>query len=174
MGSMEGQIVEYKDDFNTCKETFVTFRIIHEALNPEEITGKFQLAPSDSWRKGEPKEWKGRAARTGMWVLSTENRVLSRDLRRHLDWIIEHVQDKSLVLDDLRTQGYHIDVFCHWVQLGGTGGPILSPRNMEGMSRLSLEISFEFWSEPETDDEEESAGDDENECTDQEGSSDRA
>jgi hypothetical protein len=146
---------EYDDNYSTCKETSAVFRIVHDMLQPPDITAQINLTPTRAWRKGEPAEWRGRPARTGMWMLDTEGTVLSRDLRRHLDWLITQLQDKHIQLDELRQQGYSMDVFCHWVQLGGTGGPTLSVRNMQGLAALSLELGFEFWSENEDSDDEE-------------------
>jgi hypothetical protein len=74
-------------------------------------------------------------------------------LRRHLDWLIDHLHNKGDILDQLRNRSYEIDIFCLWVQLGGTGGPTLSPRNMRGLADLQLAIGFEFWSAVDEDDE---------------------
>jgi hypothetical protein len=38
-----------------------------------------------------------------------------------------------------------MDVFCLWSRRGGTGGPMLSPRNMARLAALNLTIGFEFW-----------------------------
>ncbi len=141
----------YDDNYGTCKYTTVALCIIHPALEPEVITQLLRISPSWAWRKGEPREWKGRPARTGMWVLSSENNVFSRDVRRHLDWLITELRDCRIALTKLAHDGYTVDVFCHWVQLGGTGGPTLSPTNMRGLADLGLELGFEFWSEDEED-----------------------
>ena len=142
----------YDDQYSTCKETSVVFRLIHPAIDLDSITAALKLAPSRAWRKGDPAEWKGRPARTGMWMLDSEGMVVSRDLRRHLDWLILQLRGKHDQLREFRDAGYHIDVFCHWVQLGGTGGPTLSPANMRGLAELDLELGFEFWSETDDDD----------------------
>ncbi len=141
----------YDDAYGTCKSTSVLLHISHASLQPDSITHQLHLQPSWAWQKGEPRERKGRPARTGLWVLSSETAVHSRDVRRHIDWLIAHVQGRETVLQDLKNAGYQVSSFCHWVQLGGTGGPTLSPRNMRGLADLGLELGFEFWSEDEDD-----------------------
>lgn len=136
----------YDDNYSTCKETSAAFRIAHPLLDPDTISAQLQLVPSWAWRKGELKEPRGRPARIGMWALDTNGSVQSRDLRRHLDWLINHLHDKLDVLEQFRLSGYEMDIFCLWVRLGGTGGPTLSPHNMFGLANLHLPIGFEFWS----------------------------
>lgn len=148
---------EYDDTYATCKETSALLRIAHPALDPATLSEQLQLTPARAWRKGEPKEPKHRPARIGMWILDTYGVVASRDLRRHLDWLLDHLHDKGAILDQLRQQEYAIDVFSTWVRLGGTGGPMLSPRNMRGLADLSLELQFEFWAVDEDEDEDEDA-----------------
>ena len=100
---------------------------------------------------------KGRPARTGMWVLSSDGTIQSRDLRRHLDWLIATLQGRYIALQQLKEHHYSVDGICHWVQLGGTGGPTLSPANMRGLADLDLELGFEFWSEDEDEEENDTA-----------------
>lgn len=137
----------YDDTYGTCKYTSVLLHISHPSLQPDNISQQLHLQPSWAWQKGEPREIKGRPARTGMWVLSSETAVQSRDVRRHIDWLIAQLQGRKRVLQNLTKAGYDVSVFCHWVQLGGTGGPTLSPMNMRGLAALDLELGFEFWSE---------------------------
>jgi hypothetical protein len=136
---------EYDDDYSTCRETSAALRIMHLELEPDYISQQLEMVPSWSRKKGEISDTSKRAARIGIWALDTEGIVKSRDLRRHIDWIIEQVSEKKPVLDELRRQAYRMDVFCLWVRSGGTGGPILSPHNMRGLGVLDLEIGFEFW-----------------------------
>ena len=145
---------DYDDNYGTCKETSAAFRIIHPALDPNRTSQELGLQPSWAWRKGEGRGRRSIPSRTGIWGLDTEGILTSRDLRRHLDWLLDHLEPKAAVLEDLRLQGYRMDVFCLWCRLGGTGGPMLSPRNMARLAALNLTIGFEFWAV----DEDESAG----------------
>jgi hypothetical protein len=136
---------EYDDAYGTCEETEASFRMFHEMLNPSEISRLLNLEPSDSYRKGDIVGRIGRPRPFGAWLLSTEEVVQSRDLRRHLDWLVDHLIDRVDELHHLREHGYRMDVYCKWVS-GGQGGPTLSPRNMEGLSALGLKLGIEvYW-----------------------------
>jgi Domain of unknown function (DUF4279) len=142
---------EYDDNYTTCRETSASLRVMHLELDPDYVSRQLGIAPSWSRKKGEMPKTSKRAARIGIWALDTENIVKSRDLRRHIDWIIDQVSEKQLVFDELRRQDYKMDVFCLWIRSGGTGGPTLSSRNMRGLGALDLEMGFEFWDTEEED-----------------------
>jgi hypothetical protein len=141
---------EYDDDYATCKYTSAAFRLIHPTLDPDWITHQLQISPSWAYKKGDHiKNNTTRTSKIGIWGLDTEGFVQSRDLRRHIDWLIDILHDKAHLIAELQKQGYRVDIFCHWAGLGGTGGPTLSPRNMYGLALLNIEIGFEFWHENE-------------------------
>jgi hypothetical protein len=96
----------YDDNYGTCKETSAVLRIAHPSLDPDIISAQLLLMPSWAWRMGELKEPRERPARTGMWALDTNGVVHSRDLRRHLDWLIDHLHNKGDILDQLRNRSY--------------------------------------------------------------------
>ena len=136
---------DYDDNYSTCKETSAAFRIIHPALDPDALSQQLGLRASWAWRKGQPHSRRNIPSRTGIWGLDTEGILTSRDLRRHLDWLLDQLEPKAEVLQDLRVQGYTMDIFCLWCRSGGTGGPMLSPRNMIRLGALNVTIGFEFW-----------------------------
>ncbi len=103
--------------------------------------------------KGQPRGRRNIPSRIGIWGLDSEGVVASRDLRRHLDWLLDQLESKAVVLVELQRGGYSMDVFCHWCRLGGTGGPMLSPRQMSRLAALNLTIGFEFWAVDEEFDE---------------------
>jgi uncharacterized protein DUF4279 len=146
---------DYDDNYSTCKETSAAFRIIHPALDPDTISQQLGLRPSWAWRKGQPRGRRNIPSRSGIWGLDTEGVLTSRDLRRHLDWLLDQLEPKAEVLEELRGQGYAMDIFCLWCRLGGTGGPILSARNMARLAALNLTLGFEFWA---VDEDEENGG----------------
>jgi len=142
---------EYEDDYATCSRTQASLRIIHDDLDPEEITRQLGTQPSWSWRKGEPRGKGKRPSHIGIWGLSTEKYVESRDLRRHLDWLISQMSGKEETFAQLRARGYRLDVFCLW-QSRGQGGPTISPKNMRGLGALGLELGIDiYWDDNESD-----------------------
>ena len=145
----------YDDDYGTCKETSASFRITHPSLDPVVISHKLGLTPSWSWSKGTPRGSRQIPTRSGIWGFDTNGILTSRDVRRHLDWLLDHLEPHAATLAALQAEGYQMDVFCLWCRDGGTGGPMLSPRNMARLAALDLTIGFEFWSVDEDDDEDE-------------------
>jgi hypothetical protein len=136
----------YKDDYQTCEETFASLRIAHEALDPDDISNQLGLAPTWSLRKGEARGESGVPAPTGVWGLSTEGVIESRDLRRHLDSILDALDGKDGILENLRDKGYKMDIWCLWVSTPYSGGgPTISPHNMARLANLGLELVFDFY-----------------------------
>ena len=142
---------EYDDEYGTCHHTSACFRIWHVDLEPTDISCRLNLSPSWAHRRGEPRSSpKGTLLspyKVGTWALDTVDVVRSRDLRRHLDWLLDRLEPVRATLEQLQQDGYSTDIFCNWVRLGGSGGPTISPRNMTRLGRLNLELGFEWWSE---------------------------
>ena len=80
---------------NTLK-TFITFRVMGDSLNPDEITQILKVVPSVAYRKGEPYSAGARtgtlSGKTGVWMISTERKpdrgIDSKDFADHLNAIL--------------------------------------------------------------------------------------
>ena len=81
----------------------------------------------------------------GGWFLTTEDMVVSKDLRRHVDWILERLTGKDELLKNLQAEGNWMDIFCLWLSTEGHGGPTLSPSIMRRLAELELEIGFDLY-----------------------------
>jgi hypothetical protein len=80
-----------------------------------------------------------------MWMLDSEGIVSSKDLRRHLDWIIGKVRRSRVALLSLQQLvDVKMDVSCVWWSLQGGGGPALWPEQMSALAELNLEVSIDF------------------------------
>jgi hypothetical protein len=145
------QVAEYRDeDFPNCRGTHATLFIQHADLEPEELTKRFGVQPTHSFRKGEKNNKWGVVIELGSWSFSTKAAIDSRDLRRHLDWLIDQFAGTENVFAELRAGGYSLRVVCNWEAEGFAdgpgyfGGPSLSSRNRQGLAGLSLDIRFNF------------------------------
>jgi hypothetical protein len=127
---------DYDDDYATCEEAYASFRIYHDALDLEGVTRDLCIQPTDTFEGG--------------WILGTEGAISSRDIRRHLDWLIAQLEPRQQVIENLRAAGCQMDVFCYW-RWTGQGGPTISPRNMAGMGKLGLELGFDIYCIPSAD-----------------------
>jgi hypothetical protein len=136
-----------RDDYPTCAGTHATLRIFSAQTTPEEISSRLGIEPTSSHRRGEPlvpRVTGSAAARLHGWFLSSEAHVRSRDLRRHLDWLLDAVEPAADALRELaRTE--RADVFCLWQSASGHGGPTLSPTQLARLGALGLELGLDVY-----------------------------
>ncbi|MFN0048345.1 MAG: DUF4279 domain-containing protein [Cytophagales bacterium] len=138
----------YEDNYETCRETFVTFRIYFDEIHPEEITKILQIEPNNFQVKGEPfhdsKKSKALAKLNG-WFLTSEELVNSKDSRRHLDYILDKILPVKEKIDNLVKKGATINLDCFWATEQGHGGPILSIEQINKLAEIGLEFSYDFY-----------------------------
>ena len=132
--------------YPSCHLTFAEL-VVYTDGSHEQVTEILGLRPSHAQNQGEIiKNSRGnvRAAKLGYWCLSSENIVSSKDLRHHLNWLLEQLEGKSKSLAELQSEsGISMNVNCVWWSKG-TGGPTLWPAQMLALSKLNLELTFDF------------------------------
>jgi hypothetical protein len=136
------------DEYATCAGTYATLRIYPERLDPVEVTARLGISPSSWQRRGEirnPGSKRQVPASIHGWFLTSEGVVESRDIRRHLDWLIAQVGPKAGVLSALQSEGCRTDVSCNWLSRSGHGGPTVTPVQMGELARLGLELWFDVY-----------------------------
>lgn len=139
--------MEYDDSYPTCAETYATLCIYHEDLDPEEINRLLDIDFTWSCRKGDPvseRESERAKRKRGSWLLRTEGKIESKDSRRHIDWLLDRIEDKSKNIIDLQQKGYEISIGCYWAASHGEGGPTVSPEQSQRLANLNIELTFEF------------------------------
>ncbi|HEX5656489.1 MAG TPA: DUF4279 domain-containing protein [Polyangiales bacterium] len=132
----------YADDYSTCSSTFATLRIYSQTVAADAITSALGVEPTRTLRPGEG----GRNLHG--WFLSSEGRVESKDLRRHLDWVLDQLATGPNPTGQVtaRIPGrVWADISCLWISAVGHGGPTLSPKQMQRMARLGLECWFDVY-----------------------------
>lgn len=139
---------DYDNDYATCARTHAGLRIYHDQLDPDRVTGMLGIEPTRTQVKGQVEiRPSGRefTPPIGGWFLSTKGVVDSRDVRRHLDWILDRLVGRDEALQRLRAEGCRMDVFCYWLSAEGHGGPMLSPSIMRRLAELDLTIGFDIY-----------------------------
>src|SRR6185437_6302222 len=145
MTSSESTRNDYSDDYASCLETHATLRLYHEANKPNEVGNVLGLRPS---HEHPAKEWITRPsgwASPASWFLESAESVQSRDLRRHLDWLMDRISDKGEALAVLRALGWRAEVNCFWVSAIGHGGPTITPSEMRVLASLDLPLTFDIY-----------------------------
>ena len=138
----------YDADCPACSETYATFHIVHDDLDPDAGSQQLELQPTEAIRKGDVRNPKARRPyiyKRGGWRFRTESVVQSRDIRRHVDWLLDQLEPSSAQLKRLQAEGYEMEVFCYWVCAGEHGGPRLSPSQMRRLADLGIEIGFDIY-----------------------------
>jgi len=136
----------YCDDYPSCKRTYATLRLIHPDLDPDTVSREMTIEPSDTQRAGEPRDsGTRRPYKNSAWYLRSEGVVESRDLRRHLDWLLDRLESKSALLAGYAARGWLVDIIGVWDSAQGHGGPTLSPKQLKRLGDLGVEIWFDVY-----------------------------
>ncbi len=134
-------------DYPTCARTFATLRIYSGRLTPAEVTSRLGVEPSRSQRKGDAltKSKQPVLAKMHGWFLTSEGAIESRDVRRHLDWLLEQLGPRVDAIRSLQSDGCSMDISCYWLSFSGHGGPSVLPAQMGELGRLGLELWFDVY-----------------------------
>jgi hypothetical protein len=139
----------YNDNYPNCERTLASIHIYSGTIHPSEVTKLLEITPTHSTEVGgrlkSERTGQTRVAKKNAWFLSSEGIIQSKDLRRHLDWILDQIYPKHVALRKLQdTEGVQMRISCTWWSAVGDGGPVLWPSQMAKMAELNLECSFEF------------------------------
>ncbi|WP_237142816.1 DUF4279 domain-containing protein [Pseudomonas lurida] len=147
--SKNSRITPVSSDYETCAECYVRLMIYPGERHPDEITNIMQVRPTLINVAGEKitnSRGLTREVKNSGWFLSSEGYVLSKDLREHIDWIVEKISPHR---ESLRTvqkiDGVKITLKCVWFSLLGHSGPVLWPEQMRALADLDLECSFDVY-----------------------------
>jgi hypothetical protein len=77
------------------------------------------------------------------FTLTSEGKVASRDLRRHLDWLLDQI-DADMILQ-ARVKAGKSDVSCFWSSATGHGGPTVDPEQMAKLAEHGLQLWIDFY-----------------------------
>lgn len=133
----------YSDDYETCKSTYATWRLYPAALDPDEVTERLGISPSEVQREGDRR--RSTSIKLNGWFLCSRGQVVSRDARRHIDWILDQIEPVAAELDKLRSLGARADISCFWLSAYGHGGPTISPHQSGRLAALNLDCWFDVY-----------------------------
>ena len=141
-GSVESSAVSTRDEYQTCRETYVTLRV-YAAADPAHVTRLLGIEPSDTQRAGEQR---GRShISVNGWFLSSRDSVASTDSSMHLEWLLNRIEPSEHVFHELRRSGATIDIACFWVSATGHGGPTLTAKLLGRLAQLSVDVWFDIY-----------------------------
>ena len=136
-----------QDDYTACAETHATLRLLADDLDPDDVTRRLGITPTDSFLRGDPH---GRGVSdhrhsSGGWLRDTSASV-SKDAQRHVVELLNLLEPVATEYRAMRQDGVDADVFVYWEKsTGAGGGPWLDPATMARLSALDLPIMFDIY-----------------------------
>ena len=127
----------FEDDNPLCYWTSSALRITSTSLTPGEITEALEIQPSWAIEKGK-RPW-------SIWLLRADGRVVSRDVRRHVAWILDQIIPRSRAIITLQARGAEMRMYNLWESALGQGGPSLFASQMKQLGELGIEIGWEIY-----------------------------
>ncbi len=76
--------IEYQDEYSSCERTYVTLSFYHEKRQSDEVTKVLIINPTRTTEKNDLRK----IPKNG-WFFSTQDIVESRDVRRHLRFLLD-------------------------------------------------------------------------------------
>lgn len=129
--------LQYDDDYATCFGTHATLLVyLADGFDGEGINigSGFTLRTTDVPR----------------FELESEGTVESRDIRRHIDWLLDAAGAERDDLRQLREAGCELVAWIFWVSRYGHGGPTLRADQMSRLGELGFELSFDLYFDDST------------------------
>lgn len=125
--------------------TFASLCLYGESLDPEVITARTGVRPTDRARKGDrrPGSKKGVAAPTGRWILCSEQVVKSTDLEKHVEWILSQVRKFQTPWRKLENVERAI-ISCYWLS-AEAGGPCFSSAVLRKLADEGVDLWIDYY-----------------------------
>lgn len=147
--SNETKITAIAPNFETCAECFARLMIYPGARHPDEISEILKIQPTAISVAGERatnSRGRVREVKSSGWFLSTENHMKSKDIRQHIDWLVEIIMPHRHSLKIIQEMSdVKMTLRCVWFSLLGHSGPVLWPEQMRALADLDLECSFDIY-----------------------------
>lgn len=134
-------------DYPSCDLTYVEFVVYIEGkfISVSDILG---MNPTNSQKVSDliiNKRGIEREAKSTYWCLSSEEKVVSKDIRHHLNWLLNILVDKKKDIFNIQKfKGVNMNVNGIWFA-ASNGGPTIWPEQMKTLSDLNLEFSISLY-----------------------------
>jgi hypothetical protein len=131
--------------YPSCERVCAQLVVYPDSLTSEDVTGILECDPTDAVNRGDIRNTSGKVYPKTVWALSSEQSVISKDLRDHVDWLLSTVALSESKSQKLATdEGLRLAVKCIWWSKSGTGGPTLWPEQMSALANFDLECTFDI------------------------------
>lgn len=79
------------------------------------------------------------------WFLNSSHSIISKDSRRHIDYILDKIHPVKEKIDELINLGAKIEISCFWRTKQGHGGPILSVEQFQRLAEIKIDLFYDFY-----------------------------
>ncbi len=132
-------------DHPNVSRTWATFRVWGKHLNPDEVTYLMGMSPSASHKAGD-KRGKSGIHKHGYWGITSQDRVSSRDLEIHLEWLVAQLESvQAQVVELNRNADTQADIFCFRETESVNAGIVFSPALMGRLAMLNLKLGLDIY-----------------------------
>jgi hypothetical protein len=146
MENNNSRFTQINDSDPSCSFTYVTIFIYN--IDPDIVTRRLGISPTYQQKKDGIRTLpRGETIKNivNSWLLSSGKYISSKDLRTHLNWLLDKIEPVANKIIDLQyIDGVKMTIRCTWFSAEGLGGPTLWPEQMERMAKLNLECAFSF------------------------------
>lgn len=149
MHYLKSRLTPEAQEYGSCLACRVSFLIYPGEISPEQVTEHLSVVPTKWQIKGQNvtlPSGKISNAKLSFWFLESEAHVESKDLRDHINWLVEILRASRNGLKTLQSiDGIKMTVKCVWESAYGDSGPVLWPEQMRALAELNLECGFDFY-----------------------------
>ena len=136
------------DENPNCGETYASFLLVGDRLDPAEVTRRLSIQPEFSRQKATIRPSKaGRIRqRTGVWSCTTKGVIASTSLERHLRHLLDMLEPPTPEIRKLvEEQALEASFSCYWFSATGHGGPGFSPEVLARISNLGAALWLDLY-----------------------------
>lgn len=134
----------FNHDFKSCSRTYATLCIYHDSADPQMISDMLQLNPDKMLKIGDVIR-SGKTAISSGWFLGTKDLLQSRDVRYHIEWILNQLNQKKDKIKTLYGLGFKMKILCFWESSSGNGGPVFDHEFICRLSEFPLDLDLDIW-----------------------------
>jgi Domain of unknown function (DUF4279) len=130
-----------------CAGTFVSFGMRSEKLVPDEITKALGMSPSHVLTKGDPISPRSPGAKRpwGVWSLSTEGKLRSSIIEKHVEYLLRLLRPKrEVILPYVSDPHYYVDIRCILHTKYLEGGFTLPAPIFQELCEFCQDVNFDF------------------------------
>ena len=124
-------------------ESYASFRIAKTGMAAAEVSARLGIEPTHSHEAGDTHGRQQVRWAQAMWSLSTKGDGRGH-LSDHLERLLDRIEPKRAIIEQLAQEGYAMDWFC-FVSVEGQGGVVLSVDLLRRLAALPIELGLDIY-----------------------------